>query len=98
MNPSVRHFFKAQGVPNIEEKIRNARNQERKLLEVFRATPGLKWSREGLQQTGILFAPTSSYVRAVHCLERDGYIEKVERVKGEWGVPVYLYRLKKANG
>lgn len=69
--------------------------QERRILAFFERFGG-EYSRielEGLKVLGDV--PSSSYVRAVSYAEDWGYIEKVRRIRGPYGPPIWRYRLKK---
>ena len=91
----MRHFFENdpdQFTPEqLNREIDNAKSQEQKLLAVFKRDPKTMWTREELEDTCVLQAPTASYVRAVSTLEDQGFIKKVVRKNGKFGKPVWRY-------
>ena len=79
----------------LAEAIHNARRQEDKLLEVFRAYPGNNFTACELQQAGILSesTPLTSYRRALTNLKDDGLIIKTDtRRPGVYGKPTYAWQ------
>ncbi len=71
-----------------------ARRQEDKVLAFAKANPDLKFTAEDVRRLVMPRAPRTSAGRALTNLQQAHDLDRLdEQVEGEYGRPIYLYRL-----
>ena len=96
MKNSHSNYYNTNGLTGGELKnaVRNATNQETKILRFFVYNPGLFTSEEIQFKCSLMQTPLTSICRALTNLSNGGFIRKTDVMKkGMYGKPIHAYQL-----
>jgi hypothetical protein len=74
-----------------------AKSQNEKTLEFLEHNPDLVVTSEDINRLVMPDAPETSPRRALTWLKVHGYVEKVGKIEGQYGRPIYQWRLRRRD-